>query len=130
MSLKKAPLRQEAFPLKHKGSMPFAVFCFLFFFPLLSPVVNGEMASEVTWLICCPFSQSTTVRPVHQPAFHICVCVCVFDRIQSALVCAHVHELMHAPMCPFACMHIFQRVCSSPDPVPFFPFFLCIESYS
>lgn len=32
--------------------------------------------------------------------------ICVFDRTQSALVCAHVHKLMHVPMCPFACMHI------------------------
>lgn len=62
------------------------------------------MASEVTWLICCPFSQSTTVCPVHQPAFHICVCVCVWQNSECfglrpcpwINACSYVSICLHA----------------------------------
>lgn len=42
------------------------------------------------------------MRYVHLPVEHICV----FDSVQSALVCFRVHELLHVPVCPFACMRI------------------------
>lgn len=90
---------QEAVSFEHKGNQ-----CHLLsFFPVLllasrfSAVNHGIVLAghEVLHL-------SITVCYVHQPVVHICV----FDSIQSALVCACVHELMHVPMCPFACMHI------------------------